>query len=104
MESHSFRREFGLGVLLFGWPILIIWLGSSALSHINELYDGLCAVHGPQMLLRLYDGDPRGYCTGIDSDLSLLSAIMLIASLSVPVVIVLVLYIKTAHGGSRGRL
>jgi hypothetical protein len=65
-------------------PALIIWLGSDAISHITEMYDGLCPVTGRGFAELRYDDDPLAYCVGIGSDLSLLSAIVLVAAAAVP--------------------
>ena len=62
----------------------ILWLGGGAISHISELYDGLCEVQGPGMAKLLYDGNSLGYCSGIGSDLSVLGFIMGVAALAVP--------------------
>jgi hypothetical protein len=68
--------------LLLGCPALIIWLGGDAISHIGELYDGLCPAQA--LGLYLYDGKREGYCTGIGSDLEMLGLIMAVATIAVP--------------------
>jgi hypothetical protein len=62
----------------------IIWLGENAISHIGELYDGLCPSQGPGFAILVYDGNPLGYCVGIGEYLSLLGTIMWVAALAVP--------------------
>jgi hypothetical protein len=69
---------------LIGCPALIIWLGGDAIGHIGELYDGLCPGQGPSFARLLYDGNPQGYCTGIGSDLAMLSFIMVVAAIAMP--------------------
>jgi len=76
-------------VMLFGCLAVIIWLGGSALSHIGELYDGLCQLQGPGMGRLLYDNNPQGYCSGIGADLSILGFIMLTAAAAVIATLVL---------------
>jgi hypothetical protein len=65
-------------------PAIIVWLGGDAITHIADLYDGLCPVTGQGLAELRYDDNPLGFCTGIGSDLSLLSAIVLIAAAAVP--------------------
>jgi hypothetical protein len=75
-------REIRRGIFALLLPGLIIWLGGDALTHINELYDGLCPVQGPGMASLLFDGNPQGNCTGIGAYLGVLGLIMGLAALA----------------------
>ena len=77
-------RDLKRGMVMFGCPAAIIWLGSGATSHISELYDGLCVLQGPGMAELLYDNNKLGYCTGISEYISTLGIIMGIAAIAVP--------------------
>jgi hypothetical protein len=71
-------------IVMLACPAMIIWLGGDAITHIGELYDGLCVMQGPGAAALLYDDNRLGYCTGIGSDLRMLGYIMGIAALAVP--------------------
>lgn len=71
-------------ILLLAWAVLIIWQGEACLNTIEELYNGLCALHGPGMKALLYDDNPQGYCTGIDHEIQILDFIVIIAGISLP--------------------
>jgi hypothetical protein len=84
-ESGINFRKFRRPIVMLTSSATIIWLGSSAISHISELYDGLCPdVQGPGLAVLLYDGNRLGYCTGIGDYLSGLGFIMGLAAFSVP--------------------
>jgi hypothetical protein len=85
----DFWRTLRRGILVLGIPALIIWLGGTSISHISELYDGLCPGQSPNNAILLYDGNRNGYCTGIGDELSLLGFIMAIAVLAVMATLVL---------------
>ena len=68
-------------LLVFGCPLLIIYLGDDCTAHIRELYDGLCPdLQGPGMKVLLYNGDSQGNCTGIGDQIYLLTTITWIAA------------------------
>jgi len=81
------RRLWRLAAII-ACPAAILWLGSDALFHINEAYDGLCPVQGPGFASLLYDGNSLGYCTGIGSYISVLGIIMGVAALLAPVALI----------------
>ena len=82
-------REIRQGAITLLLPGLIIWLGSDAIGHISRLYDGLCAEQEPGMAHYPFDDIRQGYCTGIDSYLSVLGVIMLLAALASAVALTL---------------
>ena len=69
-------------VLLFGWAVM-------PSDYISRLYDGLCAEQEPGMAHYPFDDIRQGYCTGIDSYLSVLGVIMLLAALASAVALTL---------------
>jgi hypothetical protein len=82
-------REIRQGAITLLLPGLIIWLGGDAIGHISRLYDGLCAEQEPGMAHYPFDDIRQGYCTGIDSYLSVLGVIMLLAALASAVALTL---------------
>src|ERR1700722_2613430 len=81
--------NFKRAIVILGTPAIIIWLGGSAINHISELYYGLCPVQGAGMGKLLFDDNPKGYCTGIGSELSILGLIMGIAAIATTVALVI---------------
>lgn len=82
-RPNQFRNWKRLAIKI-GIFTTIIWIGFNAISHISELYDGLCEVQGAGMGKLLYDDNKLGYCTGIGDDLSSLALFMVIAAIAVP--------------------
>ncbi len=83
MLSLGSWRDVWRLALIVGAPAFIIWLGSDAIGHIDELYSGLCPVQGSGMERLLYDDNPQGYCTGIGQNLDMLKIIMGVAVVAV---------------------
>jgi hypothetical protein len=91
MDWRTSVERFGLpprhlwrGLTALGCTAAILGLGSSAIDHIAELYNGLCSIQGNGMASFLARGDRQGYCTGIDGYLEILDSIMVVAAVAVP--------------------